>query len=124
MVDLRLFAALILAAAPVAAIAQSPATVRIDVESYSFAPKPIVLRAGTPVTLTFVNGSGKSHDFTAREFFAASRITSGAAPDGEVDLPSHGTVSVTLVPARGTYKAHCGHFMHEALGMKDQIIVQ
>jgi len=100
------------------------AQVRVDVDSFSFAPKPIHLRAGEAVTLTFVNRSGKSHDFTAPEFFAASRITAGAAPGGEIDLPPNSTVSVTLIPALGTYKAHCGHFMHAMFGMKDEIIVE
>ena len=33
--------------------------------SYGYTPSPIVLAAGKPVTLTFVNRAGKGHDFTA-----------------------------------------------------------
>jgi plastocyanin len=112
-------AAAVLLAAP--ALGQPAVT--IDVQNFSFAPRPIHLRAGQPVTLTLVNRSGSSHDFTAAKFFAASRITAGAAPDGEIELAGHATRSITLVPAAGTYKAHCGHFMHKQMGMSDVIIV-
>ena len=95
----------------------------IDVVSFSFAPKPIRLAAGKPVTLTFVNRSGSGHDFTAKEFFAASTITAGAAPNGEIELASHETKRVTLIPKAGTYKAHCSHFLHPSFGMVDDIIV-
>ena len=54
--------------------AAQPAAVRVDVYSFGFGPRPIHLRAGEPVTLTFVNRSGSSHDFTAHNFFANSRI--------------------------------------------------
>jgi plastocyanin len=104
------------------AAGQSPAQV-IQIRSFGFAPTPIHLTAGRLVTLTFQNVSGSSHDFTAKEFFAASRITAGAAPDGEIDLPGHQTRTITLVPAAGTYTAHCSHFMHSMLGMHTQIVV-
>ena len=100
-----------------------PAAVTINVASYSFTPKPIQLRAGQPVTLTFVNQSGSSHDFTASQFFGSSTITAGAAPKGEIELMGHETKSITLIPRAGTYHAHCSHFMHAAFGMTDQIIV-
>ena len=113
-------AALSLFAAPAAA---QPAALTIDVQSFSFAPKPIHLRAGQPVTLTFVNRSGSSHDFTAVKFFATSRIMAGAAPDGEIKLAPHQTRTVTLVPSAGSYHAHCSHFLHKQMGMSDVIIV-
>ena len=103
--------------------AAQPAAITVYVWSYDFAPKPIYLRAGRPVTLTFVNRSGSSHDFVARSFFANSRVTSGMVMDGMVDLRGHETKSVTLVPRRGTYHAHCSHFMHKQLGMRDTIVV-
>jgi plastocyanin len=111
---------LLVSAAP--AIAQAPPVV-IDVQSYSFAPKPIHLSAGKPVTLSFANHSGSGHDFTAKEFFAASRITSGAAPGGRIVLAGHETKMITLVPRAGTYHAHCSHFLHASMGMTDEIIV-
>ena len=78
----------LLLAAP-AAGQRPPAQILVQVWSFGFSPRPILLRAGQPVTLTFVNGSGNGHDFTAREFFASSRILAGAAPDGEVELGGH-----------------------------------
>lgn len=95
----------------------------IVVWSFGFAPNPIRLAAGRPVILTFENRSGSSHDFTAKTFFAYSRITSGAVPDGEIELRPHETMSITLIPRAGTYKAHCSHFFHEPLGMSDTIVV-
>ncbi len=105
------------------AAAQTPAAQTIDVRSYSFAPAPIRLAAGKPVTLTFVNNSGSGHDFTAKDFFAHSAITSGAAPDGKIELKGHETKTITLVPRAGTYEAHCSHFLHASMGMHDQIVV-
>lgn len=111
----------LLLAAPATA---QPAQVTVQLSNFSFAPKPIHLAAGRPVTLTFANLSGSGHDFTAKEFFAASTITAGAAPDGKVALSGHETRSITLVPRAGTYDAHCSHFLHSSMGMTDQIVVQ
>ena len=104
------------------ALAQ-PRQVVVEGWSFGFAPRPIHLAAGQPVTLTFVNRSGSSHDFTAPAFFGRSAISAGAVEDGEVELRPHETVSVTLTPARGTYSAHCSHFLHKQMGMSNQIIV-
>lgn len=124
MIPARLaFAALISATLLAPAGAQAPAAQVIQVRSFAFAPTPIYLAAGKPVTLTFQNVSGSSHDFTAREFFAAARITAGAAPDGEIELRGHESRTITLIPAAGTYNAHCSHFLHSALGMHTQIVV-
>src|SRR5574338_307229 len=107
-------------AAPAAA---QPAAQTIQLWSFGFAPRPIHLAAGRPVTLTFVNRSGSSHDFSAHRFFASAQITAGGAPEGEIDLRPHETRSITLVPRAGTYPAHCSHFMHAPLGMRDEIVV-
>src|SRR3954468_3258383 len=93
-------AATLMIAAPAAA---QPAALTIDVQSFSFAPTPIHLRAGQQVTLNFVNRSGSGHDFTAKKFFASSRIVAGAAPEGEIELTAHQTRSITLVPRAGSY---------------------
>lgn len=103
--------------------AAQPAQLVIQLSNFSFAPKPIQLAAGKPVTITFENQSGGGHDFTAKEFFAASTITAGAAPGGKVALAGHETKSVTLVPRAGTYDVHCSHFLHASMGMTDQIVV-
>jgi len=101
-----------------------PTQVVVQVYSFGFTPKPIQLVAGRPVTLTFVNSSGSGHDFTAPGFFQHARITSGAAPEGEIELAGHQTKSITLIPARGTYQAHCSHFLHKQMGMNDWIVVR
>jgi plastocyanin len=105
------------------AAAQPAAQLTVQVWSFGFAPQPIQLRAGQPVTLTFVNRSGSSHDFTAQSFFANARITAGDAAEGEVELGPHETKSVTLIPRAGSYHAHCSHFLHTQMGMRDDIVV-
>jgi plastocyanin len=105
--------------------AQPAAPVRvINVVSYYYAPAPIVLRAGQPVTLQFVNRAGKGHDFTATSFFRSARILSGRVEGGEVELRPGQIANVTLIPAPGRYKAHCSHPFHKMLGMHTTILVQ
>src|SRR5438270_2481413 len=124
MIALRLAAAAVLSIAVASpAVGQQPAAQTIYVWSFNFAPKPIHLAAGQPVTLTFVNRSGASHDFTAHGFFGKARILAGAAPGGEIDLRGRESKSITLIPAAGVYHAHRSHFFHEQLGMTDEIIV-
>jgi plastocyanin len=119
----RLAAAAALSLAFSAPLPAQPAGQTILLWSYGYSPRPIYLRAGKPVTLTFVNRSGSSHDFVARSFFSNSRILSGDVMGGMVDLRGGETRSVRLIPRAGTYKAHCSHFFHKQLGMSDQIIV-
>ena len=116
-------AALSLFLAASAAPAEQPAQFVVQVWSFGFAPQPIALAAGKRVSLTFVNRSGSMHDFSAHSFFAHATGVSGAVEDGEVELAPHETKTVTLVPARGTYHAHCSHFLHKQMGMSDVIIV-
>jgi len=113
-------ACLLSMSAPVLA---QPAQVTVQVWSFGFGPQPIHLVAGRPVTLTFVNTSGSSHDFVAPGFFQHARITAGAAPRSAIDLGPHQTKSITLIPAHGTYQAHCSHFLHKQMGMSDTIVV-
>lgn len=120
----------LLTLAAVSAISLAPAAaqpsvsaVQIRVWSFGFAPRPIHLVPGQPVTLQFVNQSGSSHDFTAHRFFESSKIIAGSAPEGEIELRGHETKTVTLIPRAGTYRAHCSHFLHETLGMHDAIMV-
>ncbi len=120
---LLLGAAALLAAAP--ASAQPPVPVQVsNLHSSAYAPTPIRLRAGAPVTLQFVNRSGKGHDFTAKAFFRSARILSGRVANGEIDLRGGQSASVTLIPAAGRYPVHCGHPFHKMLGMRSTILVQ
>ena len=84
--------------------AQKPTTVvPIQLHSFGYAPEPIVLRSGRPITLVFNNVSGIGHSFKAQAFFASARMLSGMTHDGEIHVKPGGSASVTLIPARGTY---------------------
>ena len=125
----RLAAAGMIGAAALASTsssAQAPAAPvqQIVLYSYGYNPNPIVLAAGKPVTLTFLNRAGKGHDFTAAKFFASSRILAGNVSGGEVDLDGGRSKSVTLVPAAGQYRVHCGKPFHKMLGMSGDIVVR
>ncbi len=117
-------AAALLIPSPASTQAPAPPVQTITLYSHGYAPNPIRLRAGQPVTLRFVNRAGKGHDFTAERFFRSARLIAGAPRGGEIDLAPSASASVTLVPARGTYKVHCGHFFHKQLGMRGTIIVE
>ena len=121
----RLLLAPALAIALIAPAPAAPpvASATITLSSYRFNPGPIYLAGGVPVRLTFVNSAGKNHDFTAREFFRSSRILAGRASGGKVSLDAGQTKTIDLIPARGTYKVHCGKFGHSMLGMSTTIIV-
>lgn len=121
-----MLALMLIAPAPTAATAATAApaaTATITLTSYRFSPGPIYLAGGVPVRLVFVNSAGKNHDFTAKEFFRASRMLAGRAPGGEVEVDAGQTKIVDLIPARGTYNVHCGKFGHSMLGMSTTIIV-
>jgi plastocyanin len=120
-----LLAIFVCAAFAPAASAELPASGQtIELFSYGFRPGPIALAAGKEVTLKFVDTSGGGHDFTAPEFFAASRIVSGDVKEGEVELKGGESKTVTLVPAAGQYKAHCSHPFHSVMGMHTTIVVR
>ncbi|MEO8175084.1 MAG: cupredoxin domain-containing protein [Sphingomicrobium sp.] len=96
----------------------------VYLQTYAYDPTPIVLKAGQPVTLQFINRAGKGHDFTAPAFFSSARILSGKVDHGKVDLSPGGVANVTLIPAPGQYPVHCGHMLHTAFGMRSTVIVQ
>lgn len=124
MKPVHFLAAAAIAMAIPASASQPQAVVPIILYSYGYVPNPIVLTAGQPVTMTFTNRSSKGHEFKAPQFFAASKILKGAAPEGAIELKGGASASVTLVPARGTYRVHCGHFLHTQFGMTTAIYVR
>ena len=73
----------------------------VIVDSYSFSPKRLVVRAGLPVELTFKSVSWVApHDFVLR--------APDAGLDVAIDTPPGQTVSVRFVPARaGEFKFLC-----------------
>ena len=121
----RLAAAAALSLIGSAAATQTATPVQtIQLYSYGYGPDPIVLSAGKPVTLNFVNRAGKGPDFTAPKFFSSSKIVAGNVAEGDVDLRAGQSTSVTLVPSAGRYKVHCGKPFHKMLGMSGDIIVR
>jgi uncharacterized cupredoxin-like copper-binding protein len=87
------------------------------------------LKAGETYRIHFVNNSGKGHDFSAREFFAASTMPpedKAKLEDGdEVELDGGQSMDITLTPKHaGTFPVTCTHFMHAMLGMTGTIVVQ
>ena len=114
-------------AMPASALAQDPARmVEVRLSNFDYSPREIRLRAGEPVVLRLVNSSGGGHDFSAPAFFAAARVDTGEAlvRGGKIEVPSRQSVSVRLVPARGTYRLRCTHLLHSAFGMRGQIVVE
>lgn len=103
--------------------ASQPTTQTITIYNFGFTPRAIHLAAGKPVTLTFVNQSGSGHDFTAKAFFAAAKITAGVALNGSIELPPHQSATITLTPRAGHYPARCTHFLHKQFGMTATIVV-
>jgi plastocyanin len=75
-----------------------------------------------------VNTAAKSHNFTAREFFAASTIApedQSRVAKGAVELDEQQSADVRLVPnTPGSYNVHCSHFLHESFGMTGKVIVE
>jgi uncharacterized cupredoxin-like copper-binding protein len=119
-----LAAAALLALLPATTADAAPRTrATITLTSHRFTPSPIYLAGGVPVRLVLANRAGKTHDFTARQFFATARVLRGRAPGGEVRLAAGRSAVIDLIPARGTYKVHCGQFGHRMLGMSTMIIV-
>ena len=115
-------------AQPIAQIQVQPgamATMAVAVSSFRIVPATIRLAAGQPVRLVFTNVSGSGHDFTAPGFFARAQILSGMTNGaGKVELPGHAQAIVTLIPAKGAYRARCTHFAHSMMGMKALIVVE
>ena len=110
-------------ALPASAVDPPRPLVYITLASYAFQPSPIYLPAGVPVRLIFTNRSGSTHEFDAPIFFRSARILAGSAPNGEVEVKKGRSVIVDLIPARGTYKVHCGRPFHTMLGMTTRVIV-
>ena len=125
-----LLAAAALALGATAGSAQTPdfshaAAVEIVLTSFSFTPDTLHLRAGVPVRLTIRDTKG-GHNFAAPKFFAAARIVAEDARKvrgGKIELSAGDAVTIRLVPAAGTYKLSCTHFLHTSFGMKGSIVV-
>ncbi len=108
--------------------ADAPASdsVTVLLSNFAFDPEHIQLKSGMPVQLRFVNESNGGHSFSAPAFFAASSFPPGtSAPEGgEIEVTSHQTVVLQLVPRQpGTYSLKCTHALHDLFGMTGAIEV-
>jgi plastocyanin len=125
-------AAALVMALPASALAQEPdwsraPTVTVTLSSFDYTPATIRLRAGEPVVLRLVNASGKGHDFSAPEFFAAAQLRASdraLLAKGTIEVKGKAAREVALRPAAGRYRLRCTHFMHSAFGMKGEIVVE
>lgn len=115
------FAAGLFLAAPATA-SPAPTTV-INMSSYRYTPSAIHLVANQPAVIRFTNSSGAVHDFTAKEFFGRAQLTGGPVIKGKVTLDAGASATVSLIPARGTYKVRCSRLFHTMRGMVGTIVV-
>jgi uncharacterized cupredoxin-like copper-binding protein len=117
-------------ALPTAAHAQDGKWIEIGLANFKFVPSHIVLHAGQPYVFHLVNQAKGGHNFVAPEFFRAARVETAdrvKITGGEIDLGGGESTTVRLIaprPAGTIYKVRCSHFMHEAFGMKGDIVVQ
>jgi len=119
-----LLAATLASATPAIA---NPNAATVELSNFKFAPSAIKLQARTPTILLLKNSSSGSHSFSAPAFFAGADIdpaSTGLIHNGEIEIPAHATVQVTLTPAAGQYPLKCTHPFHSAFGMKGTIIVR
>ena len=108
--------------------AEVPTKVTVTLANFSFTPTDLHLHAGQSVTIHFVNEGSGGHDFTAPEFVAAATMDAAnrahvAGAKGRVSLGKGESSDVTLTPRAGTFKVHCSHFGHSALGMTGTVTV-
>lgn len=111
------------------ATAQAPTVVNVQLSSFKFTPKTIILDRGKSYVLRLHNVSKDGHDFTAPSFFAAAKIAPAdrqMVTEGEVEVHPGMTHAVRLTaPAvPGRYKVKCTHTFHKLLGMSGTIIVR
>lgn len=111
---------------PAARAVPAPERIAIELTDFAFAPAALRLRKDRPYLLHFVNKGSGGHNYSAPAFFAAARIDPADAAfvrKGTVEVARGQSRAVRLVPAAGSYKVKCTHFMHPALGMRGSIVV-
>lgn len=108
---------------------QAAAVVNVQLSSFKFAPKTIVMDHGKSYVLRLTNASKDGHDFTAPGFFAASRVAPAdraMVMEGEVEVHPGMTheIHLTAPAAPGRYKLKCSHSFHKMFGMSGTIVVR
>lgn len=100
--------------------------VEVKLSNFDFTPSAIRLDAGKAYALHIVDTASGGHDFTAPEFFAASKVSPedvASVRDGQVELAGGQSATIHLIPSAGTYSLVCTHTGHALLGMKGTIVV-
>jgi len=124
----RLFLIPLLALTASSAMAQSTATVPVELSNFRFTPASIVLEHGQPYVLRLTNVANGGHSFGAASFFAAASVAAADQPlikNGNVEVPAGQVREIHLVaPRPGQYDLKCTHFLHASFGMKGTIVVQ
>jgi len=105
------------------------AAVEYDVllRPWAYEPNPILLPAGRPVRLLFVNQSPATMAFGARAFFRASRLRPRDADivaRGGFRLAPGESRAVDLVAPAGHYRVRSFNLLHRLLGMSAEIVVE
>jgi plastocyanin len=94
---------------------------------WDYEPEVIRLRAGEPVRLRFINQGQATFSFDADNFFSSARIRTGdaqAVAGGHLRLAPGEQRVISLVPARGRYRARSDNLIHRVLGMSARIVVE
>jgi uncharacterized cupredoxin-like copper-binding protein len=108
------------------AIAAKPQPLTVVMVDDRFIPDTVEFRAGVPYRLRLENRGKTLHEFTAPEFFAASKIDNRRSLDNsgkEVVVQPQQTREVVLTPLRaGTFSLICAD--HDWDGMVGRIVVR
>lgn len=134
---LRLIAVSVLALFPLEAESQAfpdqpdwakAEVITVQLSNFKFTPATLHLKHGEAYDLRLQNLASGGHDFAAKEFFTDAQIKAddrAKVVGGKVSLAPGQTINMHIfLPRAGTYKVHCTHFMHGALGMTGEIAVQ
>lgn len=123
-----------LAAVPLAIVGaqpatpQAPAAVNVQLSSFKFVPKTIVLDQNRRYVLRLHNASGDGHNFVSPSFFGAATIASSDRRwirKGGVEVPPGQVRDISLTaPRPGRYKVKCTHTLHKFFGMSGTILVR
>jgi plastocyanin len=101
--------------------------VDIILSNFAFTPETLRLQHGRAYRLHLVNQGSGGHNFAAPDFFSQARIDpadASAIKDGKIELKKGEARDVRLIPAQGSYRVKCTHFLHTGFGMKGAIVVE
>jgi len=107
--------------------------VDVTLSEFQFSPARLTFRTGVPYRLRLRNTGDRSHTFVSEDFFKAIAVGKFVTPEGEIVEPYVGKVALRpgaekellFVAVRpGTYHLACTIPLHEAFGMKGEIVVR